>query len=533
MEKRNYRMLLVPLLFLALAVALMVNCGGGGGGGSSAVSDPGVGTVAVYLTDSPAEDYAHIWIWITEVSLIPENGGAPVIIFEHPSGTPAGVRVDLLALRDENDLFMVRNDVPAGTYSKIRLDVSHIDAEAKPGMTAACTDVDLIKLPSGKIDLNPRGPFTVVQGGILSITLDIDANKSINLHPTGQGKCIFRPVVFVDITEGFRSGCPQVLRGTIVPGTLTDGGFLLQLKHSGTYVDVKLREDVRIFDSAGEFATDHLAALSAALDLGLNVWVRGNLAEGGIFEASFVVIGEVLKVAGVVHPALSPQEFSMAAFEGEAIVGQKPVKIFDETLILRDCNNEVLAAAIQSGMRVRVIGKLVGNYLNAAVILLDVTGKILTLQDTTGGQRATIREEIQGILMEPVEVFIPDGTPVDIEGDGSLDESFLCVGRYVRIVLGSPGQLLTAARIYLKLDQDGGVVSGINASNRTISLSTTGGTLTVRVPADAQIYEISERSQVTEGFSDIAVGDTIAFSGLEVCPIPSATFDARVILLWK
>ena len=34
MEKRNYRMLLVPLLFLALAVALMVNCGGGGGGGA-------------------------------------------------------------------------------------------------------------------------------------------------------------------------------------------------------------------------------------------------------------------------------------------------------------------------------------------------------------------------------------------------------------------------------------------------------------------------------------------------------------------
>jgi hypothetical protein len=533
MEKRNYRTLLVPLLFLALAVALIVNCGGGGGGGSSSVSDSGVGTVAVYLTDSPADDYAHIWIWITEISLIPENGGAPVVIFEHPSGTPAGVQVDLLALKDEENIFQVRKDVPAGTYSKIRLDVSQIETEAKPGVITACAEVDLIKLPSGKIDLNPRGPFTVVPDGIISITLDIDANKSINLHPTGQGKCIFRPVVFVDITEGFRSGCPQVLRGTIVPGTLTDDGFLLQLKHSGTYVDVKLREDVRIFDSAGEFSTDHLAALSAALDLGLNVWVRGNLAEGGIFEASFVVIGDILKVAGIVHPTISPEEFSMAAFEGEAIVGQKLVKIFDETLILRDCNNEVLAATILSGMRVRVFGKEVGNYLNAAVILLDVTGKILTLQDTTGGQTATIREEIQGNLMEPVAVIIPDGTSVNTEGNGSLDESFLCVGRYVRIVFGSTGQLLTAEKVYLKLDQDGGVVSGINAPNRTIFLSTTGGTLTVRVPVDAQIYEISERSQVTAGFSDIAVGDTVAFSGLEVCPIPSATFDARFILLWK
>jgi len=49
-----------------------------------------------------------------------------------------------------------------------------------------------VKLPSGKIDLNPRGDFEVTAGATLSIRIDIDADKSIKLHQAGQsGKCIF------------------------------------------------------------------------------------------------------------------------------------------------------------------------------------------------------------------------------------------------------------------------------------------------------------------------------------------------------
>ena len=525
MEKINYRKLLVPLLFLALMVALMINCGGGGGG-SSAVSASGTGTVALYLTDSPADDYEHIWITITEVSLIPENGGETVVIFEDP----AGVEKDLLALQDEESLFHVRRNVPAGTYSKIRLDVSRIRVEAKPGVTAVCADMELIKLPSGKIDLNPRAPFRVVPGGVLSITLDVDACKSINLHPTGQGKCIFRPVVFVDITEGFRTGCPQILRGTIValyinPTAFTIDGFSLQLNDTETYLDVSLLENARVFGAAGVFTNP------SALDEGQEVWVRGNFSASGVFETSFVVIGSVLKVAGIVDTA-SAGQFSMTALEGEAIVGMKTVQIFDEnTLILLDRCNEGSVAMIQAGMRVRVFAKEVANNLNAAIVFLDVTGRIVTLQSATGGRTATIQEEIGGVPKAPVTVFIPDDTLVDIEGVVSSGGSYLCAGRYVRIVLEPPvnGDPLTAKRIFVPLDQDAGRVNYIN--NRTLNITSNNGIYDVAVPSGAAIYRIIGGSQVPADFDDIATGDTVAFSGLEVCPIGTVGFEARVVLI--
>ena len=147
----------------------------------------------------------------------------------------AGLRVDLLEYQDEDYLLKVKRDVPAGQYSKIRLQVSDIELTPK-SMIPPCTNLDIdTKLPSGKIDLNPREPFTVSQGGNLSIRLDIDANKSINLHQAGKsGKCIFRPVVFVDIREGMPIGrCPKILHGTIETLKESGGqvvGFFLDLK---------------------------------------------------------------------------------------------------------------------------------------------------------------------------------------------------------------------------------------------------------------------------------------------------------------
>jgi hypothetical protein len=69
------------------------------------------GSIAVLLADGPADDYEHLWITITEVSLIPADGkAAPVVIFS----SPTGLRVDLLDLREEDYLLTIRNNVPAG-----------------------------------------------------------------------------------------------------------------------------------------------------------------------------------------------------------------------------------------------------------------------------------------------------------------------------------------------------------------------------------------------------------------------------------
>ena len=180
----------------------------GAEGGSSPVTAQ-TGTVAVFVKDGPSDEFAQIWVTITQVELLPVSG-SPVVIYDNPSGC----RIDILDYRDEDFLLKIHRSVPAGQYSKIRLRVTNIELVPTAG-SAIGSDIE-VKLPSGKIDLNPRDPFTVTPGGTLSMRLDMDANKAIHVHPSKPGWYIFRPVVFVDIETGYPAAiCPKLVHGTI------------------------------------------------------------------------------------------------------------------------------------------------------------------------------------------------------------------------------------------------------------------------------------------------------------------------------
>src|SRR5512137_836676 len=157
----------VPFLMVAM-MTVLAGCGGGEGGGGSSPGTTQTGTVAVFVKDGPSDEFAQIWVTITQVELLPVSG-SPVVIYDNPSGC----RIDILDYRDEDFLLKIHRSVPAGQYSKIRLRVTNIELVPKSGSTL---DIE-VKLPSGKIDLNPRDPFTVAPGATLSIRLDIDANK--------------------------------------------------------------------------------------------------------------------------------------------------------------------------------------------------------------------------------------------------------------------------------------------------------------------------------------------------------------------
>jgi len=74
---------------------------------------------------------------------------------------------------------------------------------------------EIAEVRSGKIDLNPRGEFTLRPGSLMLIQLDMDAEKSIHEHETGNGKIKFRPVVFVDIYTAASPDRLVRLTGTI------------------------------------------------------------------------------------------------------------------------------------------------------------------------------------------------------------------------------------------------------------------------------------------------------------------------------
>lgn len=532
-KKTTMGMMAMALVLSGLLISLM-SCGGGSGTSSLSSSDgssgTGTGTVALLLADGPADNYDHIWVTITEVSLIPPaKSAAPVVIFK----STEGITLDLLEYRDEDYLLTIKKDVPAGLYAKIRLGIKDIWVE--PKTSAPCSNLE-IKLPSGKIDLNPREPFYVTQGKNLSIRLDIDANKSINLHPAGKsGKCIFRPVVFVDITEGFPVGkCPKIISGTIGQLITTNyqvTGFYLNLPNDRGQIKVLLNNYTRIFDENGEFVGPE------SLEVEDKVKVRGKFDSTGALVASLVVIGDVMDITGLVEEGVDANYiFQLTAATGQEIVGSVDVKVDpNNTLILISCDTEVGVEYIKAGMKARVFGKLVqanGTYvLNAAAVLLCdrvIEGVITNATDSNGGKLITVNEN--GIS---IDVLVPAGTPIYLDGDGAVPLNLICLNRQVRILVKWPwiNSTLTAAFVKVEAEKHEGKVTSIDSNNRTLTISLTGGvTEDVKVELGATILVDNNGNLVLKQLEDISVGDYVIYFGLSDCQVGNL-FRAFVLVV--
>ena len=494
----------LSLLLVAL-LTLLAGCGGGGGEGSSVTAQ--TGTVAIFIKDGPADQFEHIWVTISQVELLPVSG-SPVVIYDNPSGC----RIDILDYRNEDFLLKIRRDVPAGQYSKIRLRVSDIE------LSPVSTDTE-VKLPSGKIDLNPREPFTVEPGGNLTIRLDIDANKAIHVHPSRPDRYIFRPVIFVDIVSGFPANiCPKIVHGTIDKLMQEGGqttGFVMTLDDNRGTLDVKLNADTDIFLSYGEFGE------ASDLAVGQEVRVRGTMDSSGALVASLVVIGDVVDVLGDVVDLVSPSRFRLTTFSEEELLGTYEVVIDPvNTLVLTDCNTEVGPEAIQEGMVARVIGKLVGFELRAVAVILR-TQEIKGVISTVGEPGVfTVALDEGGTA----DVQVTGSTPVFLEGDGTVSADYLTPGRRVRVLVdpasGTP--FYTAVAIYIEGQKMQGTVQSIESNILLVN------GLFVRVPAGATILDLRNEGHLSVTFGDIAVGDEVVYFGLSAAGVD---YEAPVVLI--
>ena len=106
--------------FTALGgVVTLAGCGGGSGSSTALGSSS---RAAVILTDSPREDYAHVWATIYHVELVPQTGGTAVVLFDDPTGR----LIDLKTLRDSTGQrfsYLASATVAAGTYTGITVSV--------------------------------------------------------------------------------------------------------------------------------------------------------------------------------------------------------------------------------------------------------------------------------------------------------------------------------------------------------------------------------------------------------------------------
>jgi hypothetical protein len=211
-----------PRLLTALAGALfLAACGGGGGGSGSSGggSTAQTATVAVALTDAPDTQWDEALATISRITLI--GGPGQQVVF---SGEET---VDLLRLADYSEVFAVREDVPVGSYSKIRLQLDDLVLRDLDPDTGALLAEERPKIVgNGKLDLNPRGPIVLAGGATVVITLDFDVAKSLKITETGSGMLILRPVIFVDISTNLAEGLARV-HGEVSEINLLAGTFRL------------------------------------------------------------------------------------------------------------------------------------------------------------------------------------------------------------------------------------------------------------------------------------------------------------------
>lgn len=201
---------IIKLIFAAFIFSVLAACSSGTDT-STTTATPGTGRVSLLITDGPTTDFDQINVTVESISFLCEDDDdiadgeeeinalddddddscKEVILFEETRV------INLLALQNYSEMLSTTS-IPAGTYSKIRLHVSQVEL-VRFDINGDVIFSEYAKLSSNKIDLNPRDSFDIVDGSYLIVELDIDAEKSILVVETGNGKYIFRPVIFVNI----------------------------------------------------------------------------------------------------------------------------------------------------------------------------------------------------------------------------------------------------------------------------------------------------------------------------------------------
>jgi hypothetical protein len=453
------RTLLAPVqltLFALLALGIACSGGGGGSGGSSGGT---TGSVGVLLTDGPVDpsQFSHIYVTVTEITLIASDGGQ-VTIFN-------GSEVfDLRDLTDASTLVTVGQDVPAGTYEKIRLEVSKIELVPADGSSSIFP-----KLPP-KIDLNPRGTFEVRPGELLLVQLDMDAGKSIHVVGKGNGGFNFRPVIFCDILTKALPGKLVLLNGKVQ--TLATSGFQLCDTHavsrplgatrttetagSGSTtdrcVDVSANSQTSFFDESGDPAT------LGAVMVKDTAWVLGRFVRNGEqldFAAEVVELGDhVLAVDGTVASEIGTDDrFDLELDPGQGIVAPNntlPILLQQGTkLFRRSTGQEIMKADLQVDDPARAVGVLAlsntsDDELKAAFVVIDdaamslerIEGTITSVAN--GGANLQVQTSTGSQCVDVPSTARVFEVSQDNSSADDIDRSALMVNDVVNI-FGTPG----------------------------------------------------------------------------------------------
>ena len=363
-----------PILALLGFFVFLAACGGSGEGGTP--PEQATGTVALLLTDLPTEHLSEINLSVTGATLIGDQGQQDISVYE------GNIRVNLLKLQNYSQPIAF-GEVPAGTYTKLRLQIDDIELVDLNGVPLPPP-----KLPAnGRIDLLEPGGIEVVPGRLLVAHVDMDANKSIHVVQTGNSQYRVRPVVRVNFTL---DGLPDELirvEGKIVevPDDLLGSFVMCAFDNPDVCLDVSLAADACVFDGVG---VPIIPVDEQTFAVGEPVIVIGTYGEGDdnpSVEAIIVEKGDAGPVKGIVTSL--PETGSLFTITDRT--GQ-PITVELQpgcTRFLGPSGELIAAAELQIDDVIEVEGVVPdGNpeVFRAALIVVDADDGLMQLSGTIG-----------------------------------------------------------------------------------------------------------------------------------------------------
>ncbi|HSB22613.1 MAG TPA: DUF4382 domain-containing protein, partial [Burkholderiaceae bacterium] len=252
---------------MGLAVVALAACGGGGdstavggtggtAGGGSGGATP-MGTLRISLTDNPACGYDNAWVTVEKVRVHRDataNDGDPGWVdlplpAPQPSPTPLPapqpLRVDLLTLTNGVLVPLGEVQLPAGTYSQMRLVLADNTTGNPYANAIKPTGGSIVPLttPSAQQSgLKMNVNLTVPAGQEADFAIDFDACKSF-VKAGNSGKILLKPVLSV-LPILYPAG--QRIQGWLDPSLATAGATVSVQAHGEV-----VRATPPVLDSGG------------------------------------------------------------------------------------------------------------------------------------------------------------------------------------------------------------------------------------------------------------------------------------------
>lgn len=335
------------------AAVLLAACGGGG-------SDaPGTGTLRLSLTDAPACGFDQVFVTVERVRVHQSSSAA-----DNDSGwsevvLAAPQRVDLLTLNNGTLMPLGQTELPAGSYTQMRL-VLAPNTPATPlanAITPTGGTPTALTTPSGQQSgLKMNVNLDVPAGQVVDFAIDFDACKSF-VKAGNSGQYLLKPVLsvipilsaaglrivgFVD--PALASGTTTVsaqLAGTPVRATPPDatGRFVLYPVPAGSYdlvitasgranavitgvpvgdtASTVIGSDAQRIDTpvslSSYMASGTVTVGGSATNTGATVRATQTLSGGPTVEVGYNAADASTGTYGMVLPAAAPAKWAYAA----------------------------------------------------------------------------------------------------------------------------------------------------------------------------------------------------------------------------